>query len=287
MNGSIDEDIVAPPVRWTMFELPRRATMASWYRRALGAAVTLHFVVRAATAALEHTWGAAAMGAACTGLGVLVTCGVFTPAAAIGMNLLAVILYRAVPMPALDDYAANLVPLLVLLIHPSESVPPSGTRSETTGLGVAVVCAAVLGVYVGGGPFAFFVDSGRGPAWIRWAFRLAAVLLVAPSSAFRASGVLTQICLHAGLFAVGPDRLLHVVFGASALLFLSRRSTSRRGYVVDAATLLSASAFVIAVAAYAGARFLEQDVNRSARVLAAVGLLPLPQPTSAVAGGPQ
>jgi hypothetical protein len=256
----------------------------SGYRMLLGLAAMLHFVERAVAASVERSWREAALAGAAAVLGGVVARGVAASGAAVVMNVLAVALYRAAAAPTLDDYAANLIPLLMILVCAAEPGTGSGRRNRGTGLGLFVVCAAVVGVYVGGGPFAFFIDSSRSPAWIRWSFRVAAVLLVAPSSPVRTGGVVLQACLHALLSALGPYRLVHLMFGGSALLFASLRSTSNRGHVIDAASILGVSALVIASAAYVDVRYLGQDVSRSARVLAAVGILPIPFQTSVTEG---
>jgi hypothetical protein len=252
------------------------------YRVVAGIALAVHFARRAAESLPDHSGQRMGLAAACALLSVLVAVGHATALAALVLNVLAVTFYGLTRMPTLNDYLANVAALVLFSMTAGSSEQSVDAPRDRTGLGSILVFMAVVGVYVGGGPFAFFVDSGRGSPWVRWAFRATAIAMVAPARALRRASVLAQLCLHGFLFIAGPYRLAHVVFGASPLLFTARPGPGSR-LQVDLAGILSLSVLATAGSAFAAARF-GYDVSRSARVLAAIGLLPLPGVISAPEG---
>ncbi|HVW23981.1 MAG TPA: hypothetical protein VHC69_01345 [Polyangiaceae bacterium] len=262
----------------------RRFAAPYGFRVVVSVALVLHFLRQAFEAFHADSSHRGLLALLCAFVSsLLVSSSILTPIAAIVVNITAVILYGSIPLVTLDDYFANLVPFAIATVWSAEFQALKQQRA--IGLGCWIVSAIVLVIYVGGGPFALLVDSSRGPAWIRWAFRAIAVALVAPTAAVHGAAVLMQLVLHGYLFVTGPDKLVHVALGASAALFVNRRAYQDRVLRVDLWSVVALSLAFVTVNAYLGVRFFAMDVTRSARLLAAVGVLPIPSKSSATVEG--
>ena len=281
MNRSLVASLLPHPAARVAPSLLHRLASSDAYRVIVCVGLVMHFTRRACD--LFRTDSSLVLLAVLCALlsSLFVSSSVVTPIAAVAVNVIGVILYRAIPSATLDDYFANLAPLAVAAVWSAEARNSSGRRFM--GLGCWIVCAVVLVIYVGGGPFALLVDSSRGPAWIRWAFRSLAVALMAPAAALNGAAVILQVLLHGYLAMTGPDKLVHLLLAASAALFVLRRAQPDSPIRVDLWSVVALSLGVVTLNTYCGARFFATDVSRSARLLAAVGILPLPSERSRTA----